>query len=113
MSKSFDISKFITNKCVVKNENVLDSISNDFHMLDISFIKPENCGNYIKTTTSDLSSILFSIIDEFGIEVSVFPLIGFDRVKWYSRTIESGDVLLAVVPSSPENSIVSFLGVVK
>lgn len=113
MSKNFDISDFITDKCVIKNEDVLDIISNDYRMLDISFIKPENCGKYILTNSSELSNIIFSIIDKFGIEVSVFPLVGFNRIKWYSRTIEPGNILLAVVPSSPENSIVSFLGVIK
>lgn len=113
MIKNFDISDFITEKCVVSKENVLESISDDFHKLDTSFMKPENCGIYIKATTSELSDIIFSIIDKFGVEVSVFPLIGFDRVKWYSRTIEHGKVLLAVTASSQENSIMSFLGVVK
>ena len=113
MSKDFDVSDYITPKCVVIEDDVINNMSNDFYRLDLSFLKPKSCGTYIKTTSEELTRIIFDIISKYNIEVSVFPLVGFSRVKWYSRLIEPGEVLLALVPNSAENSAITFMGVVK
>lgn len=96
---------------VITND-VVACIKKKFKNLDLSFVKPNKANRFIEySDTETFRDDLFKIIKEKSIEVSVFPLVGNSKIKWYSKSIEKGKVLVALLNSNEENGAYTFMGV--
>lgn len=106
-----EILKYFNTGDVVSGD-VTEKVSSDFHEIDLSFVRPNELNSYVKFKNSmELSQSLFSLLDNEKLEVSAFPLIGCDKIKWYDKSIEKGEVLFALLDSNLDNSPVVFVGV--
>lgn len=114
MVEDFNISDLIDDSKEIVREEIIKSISNDFHGLDLSFINPSSDSCYVKfKSTEELTTTVFDIIKKFKLEIAVVPLIGSSKIKWYSKSIEKGEILIAMMKSNFEDPDVLLLGVVK
>lgn len=92
--------------------NAIQCVENKFKGVDLSFVRPNKLNKFIEySSVSELREDLFDLIDKESIEVSVFPIVGSSRIKWHSKTIEEGKVLIAILNSYEENGPYTFVGV--
>lgn len=99
---------------VFNNNKVVEELVKDFKGISLSFIKESDECEYLRfKKVEELQEELFNNINKNPLTLAYIPIVGMNRVKWFTNEITGSPVLVVMVKTYRTKRKLTFLGIRK